>query len=300
MNFLLLDKIGVIDRGILATIVDSEGHTYKKKGEKALFAVDDPYPVCGNLGSLCVDQHIMLQGREAFAEGKPRLVTIDTSDKSDIHFGYGTFCGGKLQILLEPLTESYKIAYAKARGYLEANQPFYVGHDVKISRLSVTPSPPQRRAGLFVESIPASTKLFIFGATPLAQDIITTLRDTAFKVHIVDWRPDYLARFDSVATLLVDKKPYPFDDNSFVLLISHGFEKDKEALGSALSAGCAYVGLLSSTSRRDMMYEDLEREGVSKKDLAKVSSPIGIDIGGRLDTEIAISVAAELVRSKNR
>ena len=68
MNLSLLDEIEKVETGILATILETEGHTYKKKSDKALFAADGPFPVYGNLGSLCVDQEIVLRGREAIAD----------------------------------------------------------------------------------------------------------------------------------------------------------------------------------------------------------------------------------------
>jgi xanthine dehydrogenase accessory factor len=98
----------------------------------------------------------------------------------------------------------------------------------------------------------------------------------------------------------VDEAPYPFDERSLVLILSHSFERDKEALRQAVASRCAYIGLLSSKNRRDKMFEDLLAEGISPADLKRVSSPIGIDIGGRSDPEIAISILAELIKFRNQ
>ncbi len=98
MNFSLLDKIESTDNGFLATVLGTEGHTYKKRGARALFAPDHTAPVWGNLGSLCVDQELVRAGGEALAEEKPRMLEIDTSKARDIDFGYGTYCGGQMNI----------------------------------------------------------------------------------------------------------------------------------------------------------------------------------------------------------
>ena len=55
MNFTLLDEIEKKRSAVLATILTTTGHTYKKRGDKALFEVDNPFPVYGNFGSQCVD-----------------------------------------------------------------------------------------------------------------------------------------------------------------------------------------------------------------------------------------------------
>jgi xanthine dehydrogenase accessory factor len=300
MNFSLLEHIDKADRGILATILHTEGHTYKKRGEKALFALDDPFPVLGNLGSLCVDQEIVLRGREAYEEGMPKVITVDTSDTTDIHFGYGTFCGGKMTILLEPITAAYKNVCKTVRDYLQANRPFHLIHDLQTGEVSLSESAPTGDDRFFTESVPSRADLFIFGATPLAHRLVTDLEELEFRIHVIDWRSDYLDRFVDVATILAGKEPLPFDEKSLVLIVSHSFERDRDVLKQALLRKCAFLGLLSSKIRRDQMFEDLLKEGITEDDICRVSSPLGLDIGGRSDVEIAISITAELVRFKNQ
>jgi xanthine dehydrogenase accessory factor len=281
-------------------ILETEGHTYKKQGEKALFVADNPFPVYGNLGSLCVDQEIVLRGREAMADGAPRVIAIDTDDVSDIHFGTGTFCGGKLKILVEPIGDTHKTVYREARARLEAGRLFYLTHDTRTGDLSVSDSQPAENPGLFVEAFPPYAKLYIFGATPLAERLVSYLEETDLKIHVIDWRDDYLDRFTNVATIAADKKPLPFDEQSMVLVLSHSFEKDKDILKQALRSNCAYIGLLSSKTRRDSLFEDLRRDAIPAPDLERVSCPIGLDIGARSDLEIAVSIAAELIRFRNQ
>jgi xanthine dehydrogenase accessory factor len=299
MNFSLLDKILESDQSILATILRTEGHTYKKAGEKALFALDDPYPLWGNLGSLCVDQDIIREGRQAHDAGKPRLITIDTSTVEDVHFGYGTYCGGVMEILLEPLFEAHKTVYKDLRAVREANRPAYVVHNVRNGTISLCDVRPGEGPDLFIESVHASQELFVFGATPLALRVIAQLEDTDFARHIIDWRTAYLNRFEALPHVRVHMDEYPFDERSFVLIVSHSYDRDKAVLREALSKRCTYVGLLSSETRRNAMYDELANEGVSRDDLMRVRSPVGIGIRSRSDHEIAVSIVAELIEFKN-
>ena len=299
MNLSLLDEIEKVENGILATILETEGHTYKKKGDKALFAADGPFPVYGNLGSLCVDQEIVLRGQEAIAGGAPKVITIDTSDSSDIYLGTGTFCGGKLKMLVEPVGDTHKSVYREARERLEDGSLFYLIHDMTTGQLSLSESAPAENPDLLVEPIAPFTKLFLFGATPLAQRLVTSLEETDLRVYVIDWREDYLDRFTNVATIAADKEPLPFDEHSLVLVLSHSYEKDKDVLKQVLQRNCPYIGLLSSKTRRDQMFEDLRKDGIADHDLARVSSPIGLDIGARTDLEIAVSITAELIRFRN-
>jgi xanthine dehydrogenase accessory factor len=300
MNLALLDEIEKVENGILATILETEGHTYKKKGEKALFAADGPFPVYGNLGSLCVDQEIVLKGRKAIADGAPQVITIDTSDSSDIYLGTGTFCGGKLKMLVEPVGDAHKAVYEEVRGHLETGRAFYLIHNMKTGDLSVSESAPAANANLLIEPIAPFTTLFLFGATPLAQRLVTSLEESDIKICVIDWREDYLNRFTNVATIAAGKEPLPFDEHSLVLILSHSYEKDKDVLKQAFQRNCPYIGLLSSKARRDRIYEDLRGEGITEGEIERVSSPVGLDIGARSDLEIAVSVTAELIRFRNQ
>lgn len=299
MNLSLLDEIEKVENGILATILETEGHTYKKKGDKALFAADGPFPVYGNLGSLCVDQEIILRGREAIADGTPKVITIDTSDSSDIYLGTGTFCGGRLEILVEPIRDAHKTVYRESRTHLETGCLFYLIHDMTTGRLSLSESTPAANPDLLIEPVPSFTKLYLFGATPLAARLVTGLEESDLRVYVIDWREDYLDRFTNVATIAVDQEPLPFDEHSLVLVLSHSYEKDKDVLKQALQRNCPYIGLLSSKTRRDRLFEDLRKGGIPAGDLERVSSPVGLDIGARSDLEIAVSITAELIRFRN-
>lgn len=300
MNFCLLDKIATVEDGILVTVLHTEGHTYKKIGAKALFAAGKPSPVWGNLGSLCVDQEILRQGDTARIDGKPRLVEIDTRDEKDVDFGYGTFCGGLMRVLLEPVSNDHKVVYRELRSRLQNRRPAYLAHDLEAGGVTISDAEPGPRDGLYVEAFSPLQRLFVFGATPLTHRLRQCVDDMEFEFHVIDWREDYLDAFRNIDGVTAHLDECTFDESSFVLIQSHDFRRDKAALKEALTRKCAFVGMLSSRSRRDRMYEELRDDGIADEDLKRISSPVGIDIGGKTDPEIAIAIAAELVAFKNR
>lgn len=317
MNFSLLERIARADRGILVTVLDTEGHTYKKRGEKALYVTGSPLPVSGNLGSLCMAKDIVTYGEAAWKNGRPGIARIDTSDPADAHFGYGTSCGGVMTLLIEPILDRHKKTYAKLRRRLEARRDVHLLHDLATGDLSLSSSPPAgatawtpsrpagpnaltSAGGLFAEHFAPAPELAIFGATPLAREVIHDLSGTRFRIHVTDWREDYLNTLADLPAVALHPGTYPVGRHTFALILSHSYEHDREALRQALAAGCAYVGLLSSRTRRDRMYAQLEADGVPRAALDRVSSPVGLDIGARTDPEIAVSIVAEMVRFLNR
>jgi xanthine dehydrogenase accessory factor len=295
MNFSLLDKIDAVDRGILATILNTEGHTYKKRGARALFAEGAPAPVWGNLGSVCVDQELVRQGGEALAEGKPRQVVIDTSEAEDADFGYGTYCGGVMTVLVEPVLDAHKSVYRELRKRLGERKHSFLVHDLETGKLHIADSETESDDRFYVEAIPPLQPVHIFGATPLTHRLVRCFEEMEYEVHVIDWRKDYLDGFENVYGVTPHLDELPFDADAFVLIQSHHFHRDKAVLEDALARKCAFVGMLSSRVRRDQMYQELEGDGVPAEDLARVSCPLGLDLGGRSDAEIAIAIAAQLV-----
>lgn len=301
MNLSLLDKIASVDTGFLATVLRSEGHTYKKAGARALFRAGDPLPLHGNLGSLCADQQIMTEGSAACADGKPRVIRVDTTPDADADLGTGTGCGGAMEILLEPLTAEHKRVYRMVRGTLESRECCYLAHDLTTGSIDLHADEPEGVTSAFVERIDPPRRVVVFGATPLALRLEAILRPTGFDVHIVDWRSAYLDAMPGVETTrrhLGDTPAAVIDENAFVVIVSHSYRRDMAALRCALDAGAAYVGVLSSRPRRDRIFGELIADGVSTDALRRVSSPVGLDIGGRTDGEIALSIAAEIVKAE--
>lgn len=299
MNFSLLDHIDEVCRGVLVTILTTEGHTYKKRGAKALFSLDTTSPVYGNLGSLCVDQEIVLQAIDACSTRRPRVITIDTREIEDIHFGYGTYCGGSMDLLIEPILEAHKTVYRRVRTHLEGSGTIYLIHNLQDGTLQLSTNSTIERRNVFVEALDAPSPLCLFGATPLAHSLVTLLREMPFRPNVYDWRREYLEGFARIPHVMVHEDAAAFDDNWFVLILSHNYERDMEVLFEALSKKCPFIGLLSSSKRRDSMFEALAGRGISRQALRQVHSPVGLDLGGRSDPEIAVSIAAQLVRFKN-
>ncbi|UCH85259.1 MAG: XdhC family protein, partial [Candidatus Latescibacterota bacterium] len=286
MNFVLLDEIDRVARGVLVTVAATEGHTYKKRGAKALFEIGDAVPVYGNLGSLCVDQEILNQATDAYARRQPGVITIDTRDPEDVHFGYGAFCGGVQELVIEPILSAHKAVYRSVRERLEAHHTVTLVHNLENGELRIDEGLDQS-VSMFTERLTPPTPLLLFGATPLARVVTMLLYEMPVRVHIYDWRREHLKGFKEVVHVEVHEDAMQLDERWLVLIMSHSYERDMEVLYEALSKRCPYVGLLSSSKRRDAMYEALLKRGVSRQALDQVHSPVGLDLGGRSDVEIA-------------
>jgi xanthine dehydrogenase accessory factor len=264
MNFALLDSILRSDRGVLATIIGARGHTYQKTGHHALYTPGRIEPVHGNLGALCADQEIIARADDARAAGKPLVITIDTTKPMDELMGSGTGCGGELQLLLEPITHAHKRIYAGLEANLKAGPRVFLVHEFETGELRVEDSEVGSSASRYVEAIEALTPLVLFGATPLARRLVSLAADMDFVVHVADWRPAFIDLFRTTPGLTIQPASFTPPSRACVVVMSHSYQRDLVALRSAVEAGCRYVGLLSSKSRRDRMFESLAADGLAR------------------------------------
>lgn len=85
----------------LATVVAVSGSSYRRPGARMLMTADGP--LAGGVSGGCLESDVFQRACQVMEQGKPDLVTYDTTEDGDIVFGVGLGCRGVIQILIEPL-----------------------------------------------------------------------------------------------------------------------------------------------------------------------------------------------------
>jgi len=159
------------------------------------------------------------------------------------------------------------------------------------------------RIELFLEPLRPEPVLYIFGAGHISTFVAPLAKMVGFRVVIIDDRDEFANpdRFPQADDILVCGFTDAFgridtDGPAFIAVITRGHIHDHAVLRSALQTPAAYIGMVGSRRKRDMIYQSLVDEGVSPDRLAQVHSPIGLSIGAETPEEIAVSIVAELIR----
>lgn len=92
-------------RGFVATIVRTEGSTYRRAGARCVIAENGE--VTGTISGGCLERDLALRSAEWLADMQSRVVTYDSSRDDDIVFGLGLGCRGVIEILVEPFDEEH-------------------------------------------------------------------------------------------------------------------------------------------------------------------------------------------------
>lgn len=158
---------------------------------------------------------------------------------------------------------------------------------------------------VFVQSFAPPPRMFVFGAIDFSAALVRVGKLLGFKVTVVDARPVFATprRFPEADDVVVDwphrwLASQEVDSRTVIAVLTHDPKFDVPALRAALATKAGYIGAMGSRRTHDDRVVRLKEAGVTDDELARIHSPIGLDLGARTPEETAISIAAEIIQSR--
>lgn len=154
----------------------------------------------------------------------------------------------------------------------------------------------------FIEPLSQNPRLVLFGAGHVSHALAPIAEAAGFEVWVVDDRAEFAnrERFPSAQLVLDDPlaalEELPPHAQSYYVIQTHLHRLDEELLRALVTKPHVYLGMIGSRAKIARFIERLRARGVAEEALARVTMPIGLDIGAMTPAEIAISIAAELVQ----
>ncbi len=281
----------------LATLVGVEGSSYRRPGSRLL--LDASGPLRGSLSGGCLEGDIQARAGEVLASGQPRLVAYDLRGEADLVWGSGSGCDGILQVLVEPLRgfPEWMTWVEQAWGSRTALTLHTALAPESLGRRSL-PSRPNEPGPGFTETFLPVPGLWIFGAGEDTRPLVRMAKELGWFVGVLDHRPAFarrerfpgadVVRSGSMADLI---RQLPRDDRCAVVLMTHNYAKDLEALRLLLPLRLGYLGLMGSRRRGDKLRQELGTEGLFAG--PRFHTPVGLDIGADSPETIALAILAE-------
>ncbi|MFJ6251615.1 MULTISPECIES: XdhC family protein [unclassified Streptomyces] len=158
---------------------------------------------------------------------------------------------------------------------------------------------------LLVESSVPAPRMIVFGAIDFAAALVRVGKFLGYHVTVCDARPVFAtpARFPEADELVVEW-PHRYlestevDGRTVLCVLTHDAKFDVPLLRVALRLPVAYVGAMGSRRTHLDRNERLREVGVTELELARLRSPIGLDLGARTPEETALSIGAEIVADR--
>ncbi len=160
---------------------------------------------------------------------------------------------------------------------------------------------------LYKEKIGYRDFLYIIGGGHCALALSEVMQKLDFYIHLFEDRPHLHTLLENSTahekTIVRDysqlKVMVPAGEHHYVVIMTVGYRTDDIALRALLHKSFRYCGVLGSAAKIGKMFDTYREEGISETLLNRVQAPIGIDISSQTPTEIAISVAAQIIKVRH-
>ena len=157
--------------------------------------------------------------------------------------------------------------------------------------------------GVFVQSFAPPPRMLVFGAIDFAAAVARAGKFLGYRVTVCDARPVFAtaARFPEADEVITDW-PHRYlsgitvDERTVICVLTHDPKFDVPLLEVALRTPAAYVGAMGSRRTHEGRLARLREAGLTDGELARLRSPIGLDLGARTPEETAVAIAAELIQ----
>jgi xanthine dehydrogenase accessory factor len=245
----------------LATVVRTVAATAAKAGAKAVILPDGTISE-GWIGGGCARAAVLKAAKDALADGKSRLVSVQPADLFD-------------------------------------QQGYASGEDQGGVRFAKNTCPSQGTMDIFVEPVLPRSQVIICGSSPVAIAIADFAKRAGFAVTGCAPAEEQAAFRD--VDRRIDGYAFPVDEpGARYLVVSTQGRGDEAALLAALAVDADYVAFVGSRKKAEVLKSSLAKRGVSPERLAKLKVPAGLDIGAITPEEIAVSILAEIVAVHRR
>lgn len=305
-----------LDKGqgfIIATIVETEGSSYRKTWTQMAIAEDLSY--AGNLSGGCVENETLKQANQVFKTRQNLIFEYDGT--------YRLGCKGIIYVLLELVDKlKFEAIYANIKkadidrssftqgiellagdnlkqtyfSFNEDNDKLYFNHSQEkaISKLTRTVKPQKQLiiVGSEFDSDLLSKQALMSGYKVIQIVGLTYKIPEVLKRDIICLEPEQLK-----SNCILDKR-------TAILLMNHSFSRDIHFIKELITEEVLYIGSLGPKQRRsdivDFLFENYsDTQSIILDHIDKIKGPIGLDINAKMPEEIAISILAEMVQLFN-
>jgi xanthine dehydrogenase accessory factor len=302
-----LKKLKENNRVILLLVVSHKGSSPGKQGFKMIVS-EDRY-IFGSIGGGRTEYELVEEARRLFFKDTIIPFFQNQIHRDEDEESSGMICSGEQLVLFYPLNndhiETIKSIIVNKSGILSITENIFkleeqenLNSDFYFEKTG--------QDWIYSEKLDRKNKLYIIGGghVGLATSKLFSMLD--FHITIFESRTG-INTFDKNEYVdekfIIDYKYIsdliPEDEKTFILILTHGYNTDREILGKLLEKKYKYIGMLGSKSKVKQTFKTLQNLGYSPESMAKVDAPVGIAIGSKTPEEIAVSIAAKIISLTN-
>lgn len=331
MNNVLRDITGWTARGdriAIATVVGTKRSAPRPLGTK--MAINEHGEVSGSVSGGCVEGAVVEVAEQVLRDGNPVLAHFGIADEEA--WTVGLPCGGEIDVWIQ-LHAPGPFQDAALAGARVAEATLLEGTDAG-AKLVITPDGQHggslgsdeadaealeaagellwtgasaRRGAIFIDVVAPPPRLLLIGGVDIAAALCTLARALGWQTYVIDPRARYATadRFPDAHGVLQLWPQQAFeqlggiDPATAIVALTHDPKLDDAALIIALRSPAAFVGAMGSRRAQEARLQRLIEAGVAGEQLARLSGPVGLDLGASSPEETALSILAEVVAARH-
>lgn len=158
----------------------------------------------------------------------------------------------------------------------------------------------------FCEFLSRPSRLIICGGGHVSQQVVPLARKVGFSVTVLEDRPSFAdeARRAGADKVICDNFSDALSvinggEDAYFLVVTRGHRYDRVCLELILNKSYRYVGMMASRGRSSLLKKEMEADGINRELLDSIHTPVGLSIKAETPEEIAVSIVAELILTKN-
>jgi xanthine dehydrogenase accessory factor len=312
------------DRIALATVIDVQRSAPRPPGAK--MAVNSRGEIAGSVSGGCVEGAVAEIADGVLKGDPPQLLHFGIAD-SDA-WDVGLPCGGEIDVWVQAYEPGRFEEIARGGGraaevtVLEGAAPgakllvepdgVRAGSlgspelDDEAARMAdelLWAETSERRGSLFVDVVGPAPRLIVFGAVDIAASLCSVARVCGWRSYVVDPRARFAtpSRFPDAVEVIAawPEKAVArlggIDPATSIVVLTHDPKLDDAALLLALRSPARFIGAMGSRRAQAKRRERLVELGVSDEEMARISAPVGLDLGAIAREETALSIFAEII-----
>lgn len=288
----------------LATVIRTWGSSPRPPG--SLLAMNSSGQFIGSVSGGCVEESLLARYCDGELAG-PAPTMVDFGANRQEASRMGLPCGGRLELLIEQLSDSESVASLLARlrnGELVARrirltdgevdlQPGDGGIEFQLSETEL------------VKTFGPGWQLLLIGDGQLARHLASMALHLDYRVIICDPRESFapLKPLDDVlySRVMPDDAVQALNEQArtAIVALAHDPRQDDLGLSAALESQAFYIGALGSKRSAAARRKRLASLGYSAQQIARIHGPAGLRIGSKRPAEIAVSILAQIIATRN-
>ena len=299
------------NKGIFMCVLESKGSSPGRQGFKMY--VSSTGDMKGSIGGGIMEYKLVEYCKTILTSNdvKPflkRQIHQDNIKKNKS----GMICSGEQLIGFFPLSKNELVTIKiiienNARGLLKLSENGIKFDGKHVSTIQYQLAVIDDDHWRYEEQLDIKPLLQIIGGGHVSLALSRLAISLGFMVHQYDDRKNLntMAKLPTVENSIIEdyghiNQAIIQDQNSYVVIMSFGYQSDKIILKQLLHANFKYLGMMGSKEKIKRLFKDLNEEGFTLKALHSIHAPIGLSINSKTPEEIAVSIMGEIISVKNR